>query len=111
MKKYSYCLLGILFAFPLLVMGQARIQLDNPAAMARTEEVVSIPWKTILSVYPGIDTGYFAVIDPVTKKQVPYQLEYKGNPGIQNLLVQVSMPVKSKLVLAIKKMTMLLREF
>jgi len=104
MKKYSYCLLGILFAFPLLVMGQARIQLDNPAAMARTEEVVSIPWKTILSVYPGIDTGYFAVIDPVTKKQVPYQLEYKGNPGIQNLLVQVSMPAKSKLVLAIKKM-------
>lgn len=103
MKKYRFCLFLSLFALPLLLTSQARIQLDNPTGIKRSEELISIPWKTILSAYPDIDTTCFAVVNTSTKKQVPYQLEYNGNPMVQNLLLQVSMGAKFRLELQIKK--------
>ncbi len=75
---------------------QAIINISNPIKVNR-QEVVTIPWKDVLSVYPGIDTANFIIINPKTKKQVIYQLEYRGTKEIQNLLIQVMVAAETQL--------------
>ena len=65
--------------------------------------MVAIKWETILAHYPKIDTTNFIVINSATKKQVPFQLEHRGNKAIQNLLVQVNVKAKSVVNLSIQK--------
>ncbi|MBA3675696.1 MAG: DUF4861 family protein, partial [Chitinophagaceae bacterium] len=71
---------------------------SNPIKVNR-EEVVAIPWKNVLSVYPGIDTANFIIINPKTKQQAIYQLEYRGTKEIQNLLIQVTVAAEIQLQL------------
>ena len=73
---------------------KATINLSNPAALERKNEVLAISWSDILAKYPGIDTANFKVIDAKTKKEVAFQLEHKGQREIQNLLVQLSLAAK-----------------
>lgn len=81
--------------------GQALIELTNPADIAREDEVVAIPWRTIVSVYPGVDSTAFIVCDPISGAQLPYQLEYHGEASVQHLLIQVSIGAKAKVVLRV----------
>ncbi|WP_140487194.1 DUF4861 family protein [Flavobacterium sp. GSA192] len=99
----SACLLFLFF--PLLLLSQTKriIEIQNTSNLERNEVVVAIKWETILSHYPQIDTLNFVVINTETKKQIPYQLEHKGLPGIQNLLVQVSVKAKKTIRLSIQK--------
>jgi hypothetical protein len=100
--RYSY----LFFLFlPLALLSQTKgiIDIQNNLGLGRNEAVVAIKWETILSHYPQIDTLNFVVINAVTKKQIPYQLEHKGLSGIQNLLVQVSVKAKTTLRLFIQK--------
>lgn len=83
--------------------SQVIIELVNPVNSKRTDAVVEVPWKSVIAVYPDIDTSAFRVINPTTNSQVPFQLEYYGGQEIRNLLVQVSMEAKSKLHLRITK--------
>ncbi len=99
----SLYLLLLLLPVVLLSQTKATITIQNNSEFTRNESVVSIKWKTILSHYPQIDSTNFVVVNSVTKKQVPFQLEHKGLAGIQNLLVQVSVKAKSSLSLLIKK--------
>jgi len=106
-------LLGILmlftgFAIPGMAQNQvpkATITISNPSSEARTGEVVAIKWSDITARYPGIDTANFKVIDPATKKEIPFQLEHKGLPAIQSLLVQISLKANAsnKLILVAGK--------
>lgn len=104
MKYTKYVCLFFLF-IPLLLLSQTKgsISIQNNSDSRRNEAVVAIKWETILESYPQIDTTNFVVINSLTKKQVPYQLEHKGLSGIQNLLVQVSVKAKAKLGLFIQK--------
>lgn len=102
MKNYLIWAMGFLLT-PLLANSQAVITITNPAPVTRTGELVSVAWKEVLAAYPGIDTAYFAVTDPVTGKQVPYQLEYNGEKAVQQLLLQVTIAAGAKQVLQIKK--------
>ncbi|AOW11391.1 DUF4861 domain-containing protein [Flavobacterium gilvum] len=90
---------------PLLLLSQTKknIEIKNNSNLERKEAVVAIKWETILSQYPQIDTTNFVVINSSTNKQIPYQLEHKGLPAIQNLLVQVSVKAKGTLLLSIQK--------
>ncbi|MEG0851279.1 MAG: DUF4861 domain-containing protein, partial [Flavobacterium sp.] len=67
----------LVFILPITSIGQtkASITIKNNLAVDQTETVVSIKWKDILSSYPQIDTTNFIVINPSTKKQIPFQLE------------------------------------
>jgi len=100
--KYS---LGFAFILPMFLFAQtkATISIQNNSDLDRKETVVSIKWETIVSRYPQIDTTGFVVINAITKKQVPFQLEHKGIKKIQNLLVQVDVKAKSTLSLLIQK--------
>ncbi|SHM75565.1 protein of unknown function [Flavobacterium chilense] len=93
------------FVLPLTVLAQtkATISIQNNSIVNRKKSVIAIKWKTVLSSFPQIDTANFIVINSITKKQVPFQLEHRGNPAIQNLLVQVDVKAKSSLVLSVQK--------
>ena len=95
----------LVFVLPLTVLAQtkATITIQNNSIVNRKESVIAIKWKTVLSSFPQIDTANFIVINSITKKQVPFQLEHRGNPAIQNLLVQVDVKAKSSLVLSVQK--------
>ena len=97
--------LGIVFILPVFLFAQtkANVSIQNNSALDRKETVVALKWETIVSHYPQIDTTGFVVINSVTKKQVPFQLEHQGLKKIQNLLVQVDVKAKSTLSLLIQK--------
>jgi len=95
----------LVFTLPFTSIGQtkASITIQNNLTVDQTETVVSVKWKEILSSYPQIDTANFIVINTSTKKQIPFQLEHKGSPAVQNLLLQVNIKAKSVLNLSIQK--------
>ncbi|WP_264551103.1 DUF4861 domain-containing protein [Flavobacterium sp. N2038] len=93
------------FVLPLATLAQtkATITIQNNSVVSRKESVVAIKWKTVLSSFPQIDTANFVVINSITKKQIPFQLEHRGQAAIQNLLVQIDIKAKSSLHLFIQK--------
>jgi hypothetical protein len=97
--------LGITFFLPILLFAQTKtnISIQNNSDIDYNESVVSIKWETIVLHFPEIDTTQFVVVNSVTKKQLPFQLEHHGNKTIQNLLVQVDVKAKSTLSLFIQK--------
>ncbi|MFW0739676.1 DUF4861 family protein [Flavobacterium sp. T12S277] len=103
--KIMKLLLILAFILPITLVAQtkATVILQNNSAFDRKETVVAIPWKTVLSSYPKIDTANFVVLNPLTKKQISYQLEHHGNAAIQNLLVQIDLKAKASLNLSIQK--------
>ncbi|MEL1255200.1 DUF4861 family protein [Flavobacterium sp. DGU38] len=103
--KNIICISLFFLLLPLMLLSQnkAAIEIQNNSDLERNEAVVAINWQTILSHYPQIDTSNFVVINAETKKQIPYQLEHKGLPKIQNLLIQVNVKAKTTLSLFIQK--------
>jgi hypothetical protein len=103
--KLTNFILGLAFIFPMLLFSQTRINISiqNNSSLDRKGTIASIKWEKIVSDYPQIDTAGFVVINSVTKKQVPFQLEHHGLKSIQNLLVQVDVKAKSTLSLYIQK--------
>ncbi|MFV8345882.1 DUF4861 family protein [Flavobacterium sp. ZB4P13] len=99
----SLLLLALILPMGLLAQTKATIRIQNNSALERKEAIVAVKWETVLSHYPQIDTTNFVVINPVTKKQIPFQLEHQGLPAIQNLLIQVNVKAKSTLTLLIQK--------
>ena len=104
---------GFLLLFPALavpVMAQtgspkATITVSNPLAADRNNAVVGVSWVAIKAKYPQIDTANFKVINAVTKKELPFQLEHRGEKEVQNLLVQLSLKANgsSKLFIVVGK--------
>jgi len=93
------------FLLPLISAAQtkATVTIQNNLGLDRKETLVALNWQTVLSSFPKIDTSNFIVIDFKTKKQIPFQLEHRGNTAIQNLLIQVDLKAKSSLTLVIQK--------
>ncbi|TDQ10948.1 DUF4861 family protein [Pedobacter metabolipauper] len=90
MKKSMFLLLWGLVLCTALTAQTISINLTNPGNFSRNKEVVSINWKDLVSKDPKLKADNFKVIDAATKKEVPFQLEYKGLNTVQNLLVQVT---------------------
>ena len=99
----SFFLLFLLLPLALFAQTKKTISIENNTVNDRKESVVAIKWESIVSHYPQIDTTNFIVINAVTRKQIPYQLEHRGDKVIQNLLVQVSVKAKSVVQLSIQK--------
>ena len=79
------------------------ITITNNSNVAFNKSITSVGWKQIIAKYPSIDTANFKVVNATTKKEIPYQLEYLGSADVQNLLLQVSVPAKTKLVVIATK--------
>lgn len=80
-----------------------KIEINNPSSLEFKGEVVSVSWVKVLKLLPNIDTANFVVYDKTNGIEIPHQLEYKGEKQVQNLLLQVSVPQKSKLMLSLEK--------
>lgn len=93
----------LIISMGIFAQTKSTISIQNNSALERKEAIVAVKWETVVSHYPQIDTVNFVVINSVTKKQVPFQLEYHGLPTVQNLLVQVNVKEKSVLQLLIQK--------
>jgi len=106
MKKFALLLIVLGFVFTKQVLAQnqkAIITIVNPTSTNRKEEVAAISWKDISLKYPSIDTTNFKVINSITKKEVPFQLEFHGEKMVQNLLVQVDLAPKGSIKLIVQK--------
>ena len=79
------------------------ITVENKGNTPRTDEVISIPWPSLLAIWPNIDTANFSVLNVVTKEKIPFQFELQGKNTIQHLLLQVSLPMQSTITLSINK--------
>jgi hypothetical protein len=79
------------------------ITVENKGNTPRTDEVISIPWPSLLAIWPNIDTANFSVLNVVTKEKIPFQFELQGKNTIQHLLLQVSVPMQSTITLSINK--------
>ena len=79
------------------------ITVENKENTPRTDEVISIPWPSLLAIRPNIDTANFSVLNVVTKEKIPFQFELQGKNTIQHLLLQVSVPMQSTITLSINK--------
>lgn len=99
----TFFTLALILPLTLMAQSKATVTIQNNSALNRKETLIAIKWATVLSSYPQIDTANFVVVNPNTKKQIPFQLEHKGKAAIQNLLVQVDIKAKSSIILSIQK--------
>ena len=79
------------------------ITVENKGNTPRTDEVISIPWPSLLAIGTNIDTANFSVSNVATKEKIPFQFELQGKNTIQHLLLQVSVPMQSTITLSIDK--------
>ena len=79
------------------------ITVENKGNTPRTDEVISIPWPSLMAIRTNIDTANFSVLNVVTKEKIPFQFELQGKNTIQHLLLQVSLPMQSTITLSINK--------
>ena len=103
--KIMKLLFILTFILPITTIAQtkATVTVHNNSIIDRKETVVAIPWKSVLSSCLQIDTANFVVLNTLTKKQIPFQLEHRGNNAVQNLLVQIDLKAKAILNLSIQK--------
>lgn len=92
----------LLMSFVSAVAQQRTIVVTNSLPVVRTD-LVEIPWSLLLNAYPSLDTSNFKVINSVTKKELPFQLEYKAEENIQQLLVRAVIPAKGNISLQLVK--------
>jgi Domain of unknown function (DUF4861) len=101
-KKMKALIPILLLGCPMWLFSQT-ISITNNSKNERKDAIVSIEWKEILSKFSKLDLTNFKVIDLETKKEIPFQLEYKGEKEVQNLLLQVSVPEKGTIQLGFEK--------
>lgn len=97
MNKKSFWLF-LIVATAITTQAQT-ITITNNSNLAFNKSIVAVAWKQVITKYPSIDTANFKLVNAATKKEISYQLEYLGLADVQNLLLQVSVPAKGKLVL------------
>jgi len=95
--------LFILFLPKTYAQSLVNITVENKENRPRTNEVISIPWSSLLAIVPNIDTTNFSVSNVATKEKIPFQFELQGKNTIQHLLLQVSVPSQSTIRLSITR--------
>lgn len=100
-KTIGFLLLLAGFYMSATAQTKVRLTVNNPSGFDRKEELVSFSWTRITAKYPQIDTANFQVIDEASNTALPFQLERRGQAGVQNLLVQVNVKAKGRVKLAL----------
>lgn len=101
--KFAHFLIITGISISSIAQNKAIISVNNLSLSERKQVVIAVKWENILAKFPSIDTLNFVVLNSVSKKQIPYQLEHKGQNSIQNLLLQVDVKAKSSVLLSIQK--------
>ncbi len=60
------------------------LTVENKGNRPRTDEVISIPWPSLLAIRPNIGTANFSVSNVTTLEKIPFQFEFQGKNSIQH---------------------------
>lgn len=102
MKKIiGFLLLSSGLYSPAMAQTKATITITNPSKSDRVNAVVPVSWSNLTAKYLGMDTAGFKVVNSVTKKEIPFQLERRGQAIVQNLLLQVNLKANGSVKLSI----------
>lgn len=82
-------------------LAQPTITITNMSKQPVVNTVVEIPWKTVRAAYPSLDTARLRVIQRPDNREIPYQLERRGQQTVRHLLVQVSVGAGQRIALAL----------
>lgn len=80
--------------------GEHRVVISNPTDQER-HELVAIPYNEWSGAF-GADS-IFKIVDASSGEEIPYQLETKGMPETQNVLLEVAVPASGSITLAVEK--------
>jgi hypothetical protein len=84
--------------------GKMKVTVTNTLDIARTSEIVEIPYSSITSNIPGVLPSEIVVEDN-TGKEITSQVIYEGNPDPLTVIFQADVKGKSRSVYYIKKGT------
>ncbi|UMB61858.1 DUF4861 domain-containing protein [Lutibacter sp. A80] len=91
-KLYSIISLLVLFTFTACEIEKNKtISISNTSNFNYKSKVIEISWEQLKKYYTGVDSVNFKIVDVVTNKQIPFQLEYIGDTLIHNVLVQLDL--------------------
>lgn len=107
-NKFESCILFTCLSIALLPAfaqrkGQIAIKVSNSSSVSYKQSVISIAWKDVVAVWPQIDTSFFKVITGSAQQEIPFQLEYRGESAIQNLLLLADVPANSTATFYLQK--------
>ncbi len=103
MHKQALSFLGLFFCIKLVYSQPVFVTVKNETSVDYPDKVVEIPWELISNKWSNTDTSLINLVDEKTKKELPFQLEYRGEKGIRNLLVQLSVKANSSVRVVLQK--------
>ncbi|MFG6686769.1 DUF4861 family protein [Mariniflexile sp. HNIBRBA6329] len=77
------------------------ITIKNNTRIDYNDKVIELKFKEIKNHFSWLSEGNFKIINKNTKKELPYQLEYKGIKRPINVLIQLTLKQKEKLELTL----------
>jgi len=90
-KGLTYCFLFFLIAASAQQRKSVEVLIKNRATIPFQDQLISIPWKDVQTKLPLVSPKNLIVVSAFSKKQLPYQIEYKGTDVPQNLLIQLTL--------------------
>lgn len=91
------------FALVILLMAcnsqNDKISIKNSSMFNYKDKLISMSWNKAKENHPWLHGDNFKIIDPRTKTEIAYQLEYLGTQTPINLLLQVSLKSNEKIEL------------
>ena len=98
-RLLSHCLLCGLLLSRHTLLAQSTITVVNNSPQPFTNTIVEIPWNTVLLAFPAVDTARLRVVLLPNNRELPYQLEHRGQQAVRHLLVQVSVGSQQRIQL------------
>ncbi len=94
------CFLAAFLAWPSISLSAQEvrgvtIRINNTATIASHQQIVSIPWKDLQKAYPAISPDSIKITKSAANKELPFQLEFRGETSVQNLLFQIDVAAQS----------------
>ena len=107
-KGTFVCFLVACLAWPSLSLSAQEvrgvtIRINNTATIASHQQIVRIPWKDLQKAYPAISPDSIKITTSAANKELPFQLEFRGETSVQNLLIQLDVDPGSFALLRLVK--------
>nr|WP_256451681.1 DUF4861 family protein [Lutibacter sp. A64] len=75
--------------------------MNNTSDINYQSKVIEISWEKIKKQFPKLDSYNFKIVETISNKQIPFQLEYCGDTIINNVLVQLDLKSRTTMELLI----------
>lgn len=101
MKRIYYILMLLLGTLTYAEASDLKVTVQNKSKIDRVGELIEIPWQKVLKTV-GVDKSASLIVTDANGKQLPYQLETKGQQSVVALLVPITVKASSSVKLTVK---------